>query len=201
MWNILTDLVNAWNKSALAMENAAQQIAKEDRRWEMVPPAMYDGDARRARAFLQECEGYFLMEEIEDLKTKIYFVLSRVKEGANKKVTRWADSTRSRILERAAKNPPEESFSSWDEFKADFERYFEFDMAQEEARRMVMTLEQGNMTYEEYYWEFASSAGITGFNDVALQHYWKRGLNKGLRARPMPDFVFLQDNTDGTIRR
>ncbi|KIM37384.1 hypothetical protein M413DRAFT_77202 [Hebeloma cylindrosporum] len=175
-------------------------------------PKYYDGNPNRMKGFIQECLAYFELANVTEDYKKILFTLSRISGGHTEHATRWADATRDQIFTRNEAVTqasilkqtipttviPGPYFANYTTFMRIFEQQFGLLSSEAEAIEALTLLEQGNMTCEEYIVVFKSHATRAGYNDNALLHEFKRGLNKGLRAKLNLTYPLPENNADGT---
>ena len=176
-------------------------------------PKDYDGNPNRVTAFIQEINTYFTLTKTTDVETQIFTALSLVNGGKDDVATTWSNSIQSQIYQRkeeieaanaantiqpGSTHVPTEYFDSWKQFCNTLLKQFALLNTRQEAIETIRTLEQGNRTCEEYLTVFFTNWTRSGYDTTAGLEEFKRGLNKGLRAKLEYTFPLPEDNPDGT---
>lgn len=193
----ITSLVSRSDRTALATEHLAHTVSSYANRpahaksIKLESPNVFAGDSDQVEAFLNELNLYFAGTGITDDAARIIFALSLTKGGTGKIATNWADLQRKAIVAGQTK-PDTKRIQTWADFVKEFTAYFQTTSSKDEAQWKLSQLKQGNKTADEYITLFKGLADATQFDNEALLHHFKTGLNVPLaRAvwalRPMPE--------------
>ena len=139
-------------------------------------PDAFQGVPDDARPFVQRMEALFTLQPFQYrmTKTRILTTCQLMTKGSAKS---WATSVMeavSSLLQNAF------YFDNWKKFTEAFLHSFGIPNEKEMAINKLQVIKQGKMTVDQYITEFAGLQALSGLNDAAVVHNYKKGLNPRL---------------------
>ena len=167
-WGALLGLMNEMSRNRDSAKKYDVNTKKPDE---------FTGDAKKARAFLEDCELQFAVnphkfsEGSDDARLKVGYALSFCTQGV----------ARDFATLQFEKYKETKKWDHWETFVEIFKKQFVTIDEEGEALQELTKLRMGSGTADEYVGKFkllASRAKIT--EDKTLIHYFLMGLNKGI---------------------
>ncbi|KAJ7123006.1 hypothetical protein C8R44DRAFT_596548, partial [Mycena epipterygia] len=154
-------------------------------------PESFNGRPEKVEGFINALILYFDGQQITEDAQRIIFALSLIKGGTGDIAGNWADLQRKLIVDFQNGDADNGHIGTWTQFKTDFTAYFQYTSSKDEAQKKLTKLHQGKGSADEYITLFKGLATASKFDDEALLHYFKQGLNPSLRTavfniRPQP---------------
>jgi hypothetical protein len=159
-------------------------------------PTPFTGDRTKARAFLQQCQGYLQLNEttFSTDAAKIAFVLSYLTDH---EALKWKET----YLDKITDADGIFNYPTSKEFLRAFTTYFKPINQAVEANNKLVTMKQGKRTVDEYVADFRLIASVAGMTDITdadnlhLINYFRRGLHPAIAKK-----IALSDNVPTTMQ-
>lgn len=156
----LNRIVDALGKRENNGEGAAKVKVAE--------PKDFDGKRENAEHFITQCELYFNSVPRVSDGQKISVALSHIRgTGSHAK---WSDTQSRRINELH-----EEAIVTWADFVQSFDKRFGHPDKRQRAQNSIFKVRQHG-TADDYIKDFEEYQDDTGYDEVALCHYFKAGI-------------------------
>jgi hypothetical protein len=193
----VTGLVSRSERTSTATEQLATAVQTYTTRptptkpLKLDSPESFNGRPDKVEAFINALTLYFDGQAIKDDKSRVIFALSLGKGGNGDIAGNWADLQRKQIVDHQNSPTPLVHIGTWFQFVHEFKAYFQYTSSKDEAQRKLAKLHQGKGTADEYITLFKGLAPATNFDQEALLHYFRLGLNPALctavfNIRPQP---------------
>ena len=130
-------------------------------------PKDFDGKRENSEHYLNQCELYFQSIPGITPEQKITIALSRIRGGSHEA---WSERQAKKI-----RDGTDEALTTWTEFKEAFEERFGHPDKQLRAQNAISKVRQHGSA-DDYIKDFEEYQEDTGYDDAALQHYFKAGM-------------------------
>lgn len=180
----LQEAVSAVHKAGVTNPNKPTEI-------KVGQPKTFNGDLSVVKQWATLVTTYlYLNQEIYNTdEKKIIFTLSFMTEGT---AASWAHQKSSRAL--AVVNGHHYGWGTWEQFKAEFDRAFNYGDHALRARQNLQSLRQTG-SVDKYISEFRTHWGVSGINEnSALIGYFQTGIKPALMKQ-----IFAMEHVPSTI--